>query len=160
MMRSQLVEAWRMSSEVNSYLLDNIEEQYLDDRYSARTRTVRAQFAHIHNVRLRWLNHADVELVGEVKSFPKGAQPTKKELREALQASEQIIAQFLEKCEATGEVKKWNGSPATFLGYLVAHEAHHRGLAMVAMRISRHKLPQEVVYGQWQWGKRRNLREA
>lgn len=159
-MRSQLVEAWRMSSEVNLYLLDNIDEQYLDDSYSARTRTVSAQFAHIHNVRLRWLKHAAAELIGEVKSFPKGSQPTIKELKKALQASEEIIAQFLEKCEATGEVKSWNGSPATFLGYLIAHEAHHRGLAMVAMRISRHKLPQEVVYGQWQWGKRRNLREV
>jgi len=63
-------------------------------------------------------------------------------------------------CEAKGKVKKWNGFPATFLGCLIAHEAHHRGLAMVAMRISRHKLPQEVVYGQWQWGKKGNLREA
>ncbi|MCH7773827.1 MAG: DinB family protein [Bacteroidetes bacterium] len=159
-MKSQLVEAWCMSNEVNLYLLDSISDEYLQDRYAKRTRTVAAQFAHMHNVRLRWLKHADPELVGEVKSFPRGAQPTKKELREALQASEQIIAQFLEKCEATGKVKKWNGSPATFLGYFIAHEAHHRGLAMVAMRISRHKLPQEVVYGQWQWGKKGNLREA
>jgi len=75
-----------MSSEVNFYLPDNIEEQYLDDSYSARTRTVRAQFAHTHNVRLRWLKHADAELVGEVRSFPKDAQPTQKELKEVLQA--------------------------------------------------------------------------
>ncbi len=80
-MRPQLVEAWRMSSEVNLYLLDNIEEQYLDDSYSARTRTVGAQFAHIHNVRLRWLKHAAAELVGEAQSFTRGAQPTLKELK-------------------------------------------------------------------------------
>ncbi len=157
-MISQLVEAWRMSNEANLYLLDNITDEYLEDSYTARTRTVAAQFAHIHNVRLRWLNHAAPNLVGEVESFPKGAQPTKEELKEALQSSEEIIAWFLEECEATGNVKKWNGSPATFLGYMIAHEAHHRGLAMVAMRISGHKLPLEVVYGQWQWGKKRNLR--
>ncbi|MCH9029450.1 MAG: DinB family protein [Bacteroidetes bacterium] len=147
-----------MSNEVNLYLLDSISDEYLKDSYAKRTRTVAAQFAHMHNVRLRWLNHAATKLVGKVESFPKGAQPTKAELKNALQASEEVIARFLEECEASGEVKYWNGSPATFLSYLVAHEAHHRGLAMVAMRISRRKLPQEVIYGQWQWGKKRNLR--
>lgn len=157
-MLSQLVEAWQMSNEANLYLLDNISDEYLEDSYSARTRTVAAQFAHIHSVRLRWLNHAAPNLVGEVKSFPKGSRPAKKELKEALQASEKIVAQFLQKCEAAGKVNSWNGSPVTFLSYLIAHEAHHRGLAMVALRISGHKLPPEVVYGQWQWGKKRNLR--
>jgi uncharacterized damage-inducible protein DinB len=157
-MASHLVEAWRMSNEANLFLLENIPDEYLTDSYSPRTRTVAAQFAHIHNVRLRWLNHAAPKLTGEVKSFPKGVQPAKAELIAALQASEEIIAAYLEQCESAGEVKYWNGPPATFLSYLVAHEAHHRGLAMVAMRISGHKLPQKVVYGLWDWGKKRSLR--
>lgn len=157
-MKSQLVEAWCMSNEVNLYLLDSISDEYLQDRYAKRTRTVAAQFAHMHNVRLRWLNHSAPKLVDKLESFPKGVQPTKEELREALKASEKVISRYLEECEAAGDVKYWSGPPATFLSYLVAHEAHHRGLAMVAMRISGRKLPQEVIYGQWQWGKKRNLR--
>ena len=43
-MESQLVEAWRMSNEVNLYLLDQLPDDYLEDRYAARTRTVGAQF--------------------------------------------------------------------------------------------------------------------
>lgn len=157
-MPSQLVEAWRMSNEANLFLLENIPEEYLIDSYSPRTRTVAAQFTHMHNVRLRWLNHAAPNLIGDVRSFPKGAQPTKAELIAALQASEEIIATYLVQCEAAGEVKYWNGSPVTFLGYLIAHEAHHRGLAMAAMRISGHKLPQEIVYGLWDWRQKRSLR--
>jgi len=157
-MESQLVEAWRMSNKVNLYLLDQLPDDFLEDRYAACIRTVAAQFAHMHNVRLRWLKHAAPQLIGELQSFPRGAQPGKAELKEALQASEGPVAQFLEESEAAGKVEKWNGSPATFLGYLVAHEAHYRGLAMVAVRISGHKLPNEVVYGQWQWGKKRSLR--
>ena len=95
-----------------------------------RTRSVAAQFAHIHNVRLRWLNHAAPKLVVDLQSFPKGAQPTKEELKQALQASQPIVARFLEECESSGKVKSWNGSPATFLSYMVAHEAHHRALAI------------------------------
>lgn len=154
-MISQLVQTWHMGCEVNLYLLDNIAEEFLADRYSARTRTVAAQFAHMHNVRLRWLRHAAPKLVGDVQSFPKGAQSSKSELKEALQASEKIISAFLEECEAAGKVNKWNGPPATLLGYMIAHEAHHRGLAMVAMRIAGHKLLPEIVYDLWQWGKKR-----
>lgn len=156
-MESQLVEAWQMSNEANLFLLENIAEEYFRDSYSPRTRTVAAQFAHIHNVRLRWLKHTAPKLVENVQSFPRGAQPTKEELRQTLIASEEIVAQFLE-CESTGKVKNWNGSPATFLGYLVAHEAHHRALVIVALRICGHKLPSEVIYGQWDWGKKRSSR--
>lgn len=157
-MKSQLVEAWRMANEVNLYLVERIPAESLEDRYAPRTRTVAAQFAHMHNVRLRWLKHAAPKLVGEAKSFPRGARPGKKELRRALQASEESVARFLEECEASGKVRQWNGPPATFLGYLIAHEAHHRGLAMAALRLGGHKPPDEVVYGQWDWGKKRSLR--
>jgi len=157
-MESQLIEAWQMSNEANHYLLENIAEDYLKDSYTPRTRTVAAQFAHVHNVRLRWLNHAAAKLVGDVQSFPKSAQPTKEELQKALRDSEVIVTRFLEECESSGKVKSWNGSPATFLGYMIAHEAHHRALTIVALRISGHKLPSEVIYGQWDWGKKRSLR--
>ena len=157
-LESQLVEAWRMSNEANLYLLGKLPKEYLEDRYASRTRTVAAQFAHMHNVRLRWLKHSAPKLADQVEGFAKGAQPGKAELKKALRASEKVIAQYLVECEDRGSVKNWNGSPATILGYLIAHEAQHRGLAMVAMRISGRKLPNEVVYGQWQWGKKRSMR--
>lgn len=157
-MSSGLVEAWRMSNEVNLYLLKKIPAASLKDGYSPRTRTVAGQFAHMHNTRLRWLNHAAPGLADKAKAFPRGAQPTRKQLTDALRASEKLVARFLEDSEAAGKVKRWNGSPATFLSYLVAHDAHHRGLAMVAMRMCGRKLSQEIVYGQWQWGKQSRTR--
>ena len=157
-MGTDLVEAWGMSNEANLFLLKGIPREAMGDSYSKRTRTVAAQFAHMHNTRLRWLNHAAPKLAAGAPRFEKGAQPTKAQLRKALKASEKAIARFLEDCDAAGKVKGWKGSPTTFLGYLIAHEAHHRGLAMVAARTGGHKLPAEVVYGQWDWGKQRSLR--
>ncbi len=156
-MNSQLVEAWHMSNEANLYLLAQTAEEYLADRYAGRTRSVAAQFAHIHNVRMRWLGVMSRKSPKDVASFAKGAQPSSSELREALQASAELIAEMLGQAEAEGKVSNWKGSPASFLAYLVAHEAHHRALAMVAMRIAGHKPSQEVVYGQWDWGKLRKL---
>ena len=157
-MPSPLVEAWTMSNEANLYLLEKTPPAYLNDSYAARTRTVAEQFAHMHGVRIRWMQYAAPDLVGKLKTFPKGSTKTKKQLADALRASEKMIARFLERCEETGKVHLWKGGPATFLSYLVAHEAHHRGLAMVAMRISGRKLPPKTVYGQWQWGKKSNER--
>ena len=157
-MKSQLVEAWEMGQEANLFLIENLKPAMLEASYAPRTRTVAAQFAHIHNVRLRWLKHMapDMKLTSEL--FPRCAQPTKTELKRSLRASAGSIAAFLERTEAKGRVRSWDGPPATFLGYLIAHEAHHRGLAMVALRIAGHKLPSEVVYGQWDWGKRGSAR--
>lgn len=152
-MKSQLVEAWEMGHEANLFVIDNLTPAMLKASYAPRTRTVASQFAHMHNVRLRWLKYAarDVPLTAE--PFSRGAQPTKRQLKRALQASSRSVATFLERAEKAGRVASWKGSPATFLGYLVAHEAHHRGLAMVAIRIAGYPLPKEVVYGQWDWGK-------
>jgi uncharacterized damage-inducible protein DinB len=107
---------------------------------------------------MRWLKFATPALCKSVGTFPSGAVPTKKQLRTALRRSEDLVARFIGVWDAGGKVTQWKGPPATFLGYLVAHEAHHRGLAMVAMRVSGRKLSDRVVYGQWQWGKKRATR--
>lgn len=158
-MTSELVDAWAMSNEANLFFLKEVPAAWLKDAYSSRTRTVSKQFAHMHNVRMRWMKYMAPALKTSAKAFPRGAEPTKKQLRDALRASEKLIARFLEQSEAAGKVARWKGPPATFLSYLVAHEAHHRGLAMVAMRMSGRKLPQVLVYGQWQWGKQANTRK-
>lgn len=153
-MESPIVETWNMSNEVNLYLLSNIPEDHLADKYSARTRNVGRQFAHIHNVRVRWLNHFDPKGKGENTVFSRGVQPAKNELAHAIEASGKSMALFLEGIEIKGKIKSWNSTPLSFLGYMIAHEAHHRGLIMTALRISGHKPTQEVVYGQWRWGKK------
>jgi len=157
-MESELIQAWHMSNEVNLFLLDKLPDAWLEDRYADRTRTVGAQFAHIHNVRLMWTEHSTPKGENVPAKFPRGAQPGKDKLLSALEASAQAVASYLSKCEASGKVTDWNGPPSTLLGYFIAHEAHHRGLAMAAIRMSGHRLPDEVVYGMWQWGMKRKLR--
>ena len=60
---SGLVDAWRMGNEANLYLLDGLPSAWLGDRYGTRTRDVRAQFKHMYDVRLYWMNHAAPDLV-------------------------------------------------------------------------------------------------
>jgi len=152
-MTNALTQTWDMSHEANAFLLAGLKPAWLADRYAARTRSVAAQFAHMHNVRLAWLKHMAPESLGKLAAFERGAQPTKAQLKSALNASAKALAELFEAHADADELKSWKGPPATFLGYLVAHEAHHRGLVMVALRAAERKPPETLVYGQWDWGK-------
>lgn len=159
---SGLVDAWRMGNEANLYLLDGLTPAWLNDRYSARTRDVRSQFKHMHDVRLYWMEHAAPDLVpGSAKGaerLGKDATPNKAQLRKALKASSKVVEAFLDRASELDKVPQWNGPPESFLGYLIAHEAHHRGLVMVSLRACERKPSKELVYGQWDWGKRSSQR--
>ncbi len=157
-MTSQFVDAWQRNNEANLFILDQLNRKKLSCRYSERTRTVAAQFAHLHNVRIYHLQNRAKDLVGDLQTFERGAQPDKRTLCSALSKSEKAISQFLEKCEAGEKVKTWNRQPTTFLGYIIAHEAHHRALAIVSLRLSGEKLPKEVLYNIWNWGKKGKLK--
>jgi uncharacterized damage-inducible protein DinB len=155
---SGLVDAWCMGHEANLYLLDNLPAAWLSDRYGARTRDVRAQFQHMHDVRVYWMEQAAPDLGQGAGRLGKDATPTKAQLKKALKASSKVVEAFLERAAETGKVPQWNGPPETFLGYLIAHEAHHRGLIMVSLRACDRKPSKELVYGQWDWGKRSSNR--
>lgn len=148
-MKSDLAAAWRANTAVNYRLFDAIPGGGFAAAYSERTRTVAAQFAHLHNVRVYHLEKRAPHLLGELKTFARGAQPAKRALRGALKSSDAAIAALLAECGAAGRVKSWKGTPASYLAYFVAHEAHHRGLAIVALRLSGVKIPKDVLNDLW-----------
>ena len=149
-MVSDLIRAWRKSCQVTQMLLDAIPAAHLGDQYSKRTRTIAAQFAHIHYVRVRNLDfRGGPDLKGSLVAFAKGSQPKKGELKKALKASSSAMEKLLEAAESGGKLRSWKGTLASYVAYHVAHEAHHRALAIVCLRISGHKAPQESVYGIW-----------
>lgn len=154
-MESDIIEAWHINNSMNYLLLNSVPDEALEARYSPKTRTVAAQFAHMHNVRVSHLEGRAVDLVGDLKGFPRGAQPEKTELRTALEASEQAVAKMLAQFARDGKVKSWNGAPVTYLSYFISHESHHRGLALVALRLSGVKIPKEITYGLWYWRRRK-----
>ncbi len=156
-MESSLAQAFRRNDEANLYLLKRLRDEALENRYSERTRTVAAQFAHVHNVRIYHLKRRGRRFLGALRPFERSAQPEKPILVSALTDSGSAMCTFLQEAETQGRVPSWHGRPATFLGYLVAHEAHHRALVILSMRISCEKLPREVVQNIWNWGRKGSL---
>ena len=75
-------------------------------------------------------------------------------LRAALEASGEAMAELLRRGLADGRVKNFKPHPVAFLGYLLAHDAHHRGEIQLTLTQAGHKLSDKVGYGLWEWGVR------
>ena len=151
----QLFDTWAINNRINLYLLDAIPEEHLGDVLASKGRDVGKQFGHIHNVRLMWLAAALLEaLAGIDKMDPK--QPVDKALLQtALTRSGEAIGLLLtHAAENGGQVKGFKPHLTAFVGYLAAHEAHHRSQIIIALKQSGHPLDKKVLYGIWEWGTR------
>ena len=139
---------------MNEYLLSGIKEEHLNDVSLAKGRSVGHAFAHIHNVRLMWAKVAAPDLEKTLKKIDTGQPVSKKILLEAFEKSTDAIAEMLKRGFETGKIKGFKPHPEAFLGYIIAHEAHHRGQIIIALKENKHLPDKKILYGLWEWGVR------
>lgn len=155
MAENQAVETWEIHNRINLYLLDAIDAEHLKDISASKGRNVGEQFAHIHNVRLMWLKPAAPELMERLVRIEKPDAVDKNLLRNSLTdsggAMRKLIAMAM---DSGGKVKGFKPHATAFLGYLIAHESHHRGQIALTLKQSQHPLPKKISYGIWEWGVR------
>jgi len=72
-------------------------------------------------------------------------------LNASLVASADAIAEALRVRFESGKTKVLRPHPAGFVGYMLAHEGYHRGEICMKLTQAGHKLPDEVLYGIWEW---------
>ena len=61
-LEQQLIETWNIHNRINLYVLDAIAPEALTGVSASKGRSVAEQFAHMHNVRLSWLEHSAADL--------------------------------------------------------------------------------------------------
>jgi uncharacterized damage-inducible protein DinB len=153
--KQQLFDTWQINNRIDLYLLEAIPEENLRDTLASKGRSAAEQFAHIHNVRLMWLKVALPEALNGLEKIEKENACNKKLLQRSLAASGEAITKLLESAVKNGgKVKGFKPHVTAFLGYLIAHDAHHRSQAIIALKQSGHKLDQKILYGIWEWGAR------
>jgi uncharacterized damage-inducible protein DinB len=151
-LQAQIVESWQIHNRVNLYLLEAIDPDALTRSLNEMGRTVAALFAHMHNVRLMWLKPAAASLLDGLDKLEDDA--TRPQIDRALKQSGDAVAKLLEQSAATGKVKSFKRGVVPFLGYLIAHESHHRGQIGWILKYTGHPLDRTIAFGLWDWNAR------
>jgi len=154
-LENQIVETWNIHNRINLYLLDAIPPVALNDVSASKGRTVAEQLAHLHNVRLMWLKASAPELLEGLEKIEKGTTVDKKLLaRRMKESGEAMTAVLKTSIENGGKIKGFKPHITAFLGYIIAHESHHRGQVALTLKQAGFALDKKVSYGIWEWGVR------
>jgi uncharacterized damage-inducible protein DinB len=152
-LKQALIEAYAVNERMNQYLLDNVDERaWRAAPPGGKGRTIAEIFAHIHNVRHMWLVAAakDLPIPEKLDRASCSRQDVKKGLARSAECCAHLLASALEKPDAA--VKQFRPDAAGFLGYLIAHDAHHRGQICMLARQAGYALPKKADFGLWEWG--------
>ncbi|HET9804344.1 MAG TPA: DinB family protein, partial [Candidatus Acidoferrum sp.] len=119
---------------------------------TGKGRTIAAMAAHLHNVRLMWLAAADKN--AKLPAKLDGEKVSIDDAQASLTKSASAICELLEKglSDPAGHVPNFKPDVVAFVGYLIAHDAHHRGqMAMLARQVG-HPVASKASFGLWEWG--------
>jgi len=149
-----LLTAFDTNDRINQYMIENLPvEAWRAEPPEGKGRTVAAIVAHIHNVRVMWLKAA-----AKGSKIPEQLERSSVTPAQALKGLEQsraaLSAVLKSAMESDGRVKGFKPDVAGFFGYLIAHDAHHRGQICMLARQVGHALPQKAMFGMWEWGSR------
>jgi len=150
----QLLDTWRINNRIDLYLLNAAGSDGLGAVAASKGRSVGEHFAHLHNVRLMWLKSAEPGLLEGLSKIEKEQASDLALLADALERSSQAMERLLEKGLEQGRIKGFKPHAAGFLGYMLAHEGHHRGQIMLALKQAGRPVDRKVAYGLWEWGVR------
>jgi len=148
-----LLNAFNTNDRINHYLIDNLPPAAWKSKPTAgKGRTIAAIVAHMHNVRVMWLKAAKAaEIPGQLDR----STVTPAQAMRALEISRHSLSVILSQAlTGDGRVRGFRPDVAGFLGYLVAHDAHHRGQITMQARQLGHPLPQKAMFGMWEWNRR------
>lgn len=155
----QVMQAWKRHDEILRHLLENVPRGGLAAVPSeSRGRTVAAQFYHLYRARLGWVGRHRTGKTPKVERFDKKHPPNKAELKKKLRSSAREMEQlFTDMLAGKVQPRFFGGRPVMFLGYLIAHESHHRGQIILALKQAGKPLPKNVaefgMWGKWIFGK-------
>lgn len=156
----QMAQAFLLNAQMNQLVLENLDKRAWRAKFPSRKgRTIADIFAHVHNVRCKWLRLSAPRL--KLPERLDRRRCTQKEVRKALAEStlgcSEMLAGLLgvpasrvQSFLRDGWARPWRPG-AAMLAYMIAHEAHHRGqVCMLAHQLG-FPLPVAAAAGMWNW---------
>ena len=157
---ADLLDTWYINHRITLYVLDAVSDDGLEGQpLGMRARSIKTLFAHIHNVRMMWLQPINAELAKPINKIPTRSYAqqkaiTKDRLTSALKESGDALGKAIEQRIVSGKTALFKPSPTAFIGYLVSHESYHRGEICMTLTQAGHPLDEDVLHGMWVWDKR------
>jgi len=156
----EMAEAFLVNDRMNQLLLEHLDSRAWRIKLPGqKARTIADIFAHVHNIRRKWLRLSAPHLklpaqLDRRRCSPKQARGALAE--SALRCSEMLAEALavppgrLQSFLRDGWAQPWRPGAAMF-AYMVTHDAHHRGqVCMLAHQLG-FPLPGPAAYGMWGW---------
>jgi uncharacterized damage-inducible protein DinB len=142
-MIDNLIEAWQVNHRVTLKVVDGLPDEAFMATLSKRGgRDIARQLAHVNSVRQAWLRKADHPEA--VRQFTKDESPSREALREEFNTSSEAVERMLRRCYSDGgKVGDFKRDVCVLLGYLIAHESHHRGSILLTAKQCGHSVPED-----------------
>lgn len=152
-LKEALLNAYDTNDRINQYMIENLPaEAWRAETPDGKGRTIAAIAAHMHNVRVMWLKAAKAAKIPEQLDR---TSVTPGQAAKGLEQSRAALSEVIKSAlESDGRIKGFRPDVAGFLGYLISHDAHHRGQICTLARQVGHPLPQKAMFGMWEWGSR------
>lgn len=151
--KKSLLESFATNERANQLLLSHVDDKaWQAPPPSGKGRSIADIAAHIHHVRLMWLTAADKTT--KVPAKLDSERATRAQVQAALKASASGIQALLGKAleEPSGRVPNFKPDVVHFVGYLIAHDSHHRGQICMLARQVGHGISPKIGFGLWEWG--------
>jgi uncharacterized damage-inducible protein DinB len=155
-----LLETYAVNERVNQVLLEHLDPRLWRARPpGGKGRSIAAIFAHIHNVRRKWVRLSAPHL--KLPAQLDRTRCTQEQARAALVASARYGVEMLSSAWFSSRVKQFRRdgwarpwpAGAAMVVYMISHDAHHRGqVCMLAHQLG-HPLSRKVGGEIWNWEK-------
>ena len=149
-----MLTALATNNRINEYLIGNLPAPaWRLKAADGKGRDIASTIAHMHNVRLMWLKAAAG--AEDLPAKLEGDEFTPDDAVLALATSHQALHVLIERAlNSDGRVKGFKPDAVGFVGYLIAHDAHHRGQISMLARQLGHPVSKSAMFGMWEWGVR------
>jgi uncharacterized damage-inducible protein DinB len=159
-LQEEMARAFIINDSMNQLLLEHLDLRAWRAKLPMQKgRTIADIFAHVHNIRRKWLRLSAPHLklpaqLDRRRCTPKQVRAALAEsalrcsemLTQALTAPEGQVQSFLRD----GWARPWRPG-ATMFAYMISHDAHHRGQACMLAHQLGFRLPVAVGSGMWGW---------